>query len=88
LQIRAAMKLGVDFVLRVYDHDTGGPKTGLQAADMLGEPPHLALKTLMLQVDGRLVCVVVPSDRQVSMKKVAAVLGHSARGWVRDLSTA
>jgi Cys-tRNA(Pro)/Cys-tRNA(Cys) deacylase len=49
--------------------------TGQQAADVLGEPPHLVLKTLMLQVDGRPVCVLVRSDRQVSMKKVAATLG-------------
>lgn len=29
----------------------------------------------MLQVDGRPVCVLVPSDRQVRMKKVAGALG-------------
>src|SRR5215470_12313002 len=44
-------KLGIQFELRVYDHDASGPKTGLQAADVLGEPPHLILKTLMLQVE-------------------------------------
>jgi Cys-tRNA(Pro)/Cys-tRNA(Cys) deacylase len=30
------------------------------------------LKTLMAEVDGKPVCVVVPSDREVSMKKLAA----------------
>ena len=71
-------KLGIDFELRVYDHGAGGPKTGLQAANVLGEPPYLVLKTLMLQVEGRPVCVLVPSDCVVSMKKVAAVLGGKA----------
>ena len=68
-------KLGIDFELRVYNPDARGPKTGLQAADVLGEPPRLILKTLMLQVDSRPVCVLVPADRQVDMKKVAAALG-------------
>ena len=72
-------KLGIDFELRVYDHGAGGPKTGLQAANVLGEPPYLVLKTLMLQVEGRPVCVLVPSDCVVSMKKVAAVLGAGLR---------
>ena len=30
------------------------------------------LKTLMAEVDGKPVCVVVPSDREVSMKKLAS----------------
>jgi Cys-tRNA(Pro)/Cys-tRNA(Cys) deacylase len=33
------------------------------------------LKTLMAQVDGKPVCVVLPSNREVSMKKLAAVFG-------------
>jgi hypothetical protein len=40
----ALSKLGIDFELLVYDHDVGGSKTSLQAADTLREPPHLALK--------------------------------------------
>ncbi|HWA20329.1 MAG TPA: YbaK/EbsC family protein, partial [Devosia sp.] len=30
-------------------------------------------KTLMAEVDGKPVCVVVPSDQEVSMKKLAAI---------------
>jgi Cys-tRNA(Pro)/Cys-tRNA(Cys) deacylase len=30
------------------------------------------LKTLMAEVDGKPVCVVIPADREVSMKKLAA----------------
>jgi Cys-tRNA(Pro)/Cys-tRNA(Cys) deacylase len=36
------------------------------------------LKTLMTKVDGKPACVVVPSDRDVSMKKLAAALGGKA----------
>jgi Cys-tRNA(Pro)/Cys-tRNA(Cys) deacylase len=38
------------------------------------------LKTLMAEVDGRPVCAVVPSDRELSMKKLAAAFrGKAAR---------
>ena len=33
------------------------------------------LKTLMTLVDGKPACVILPSDREVSMKKLAAALG-------------
>ncbi|MHC2275264.1 Cys-tRNA(Pro)/Cys-tRNA(Cys) deacylase [Bradyrhizobium diazoefficiens] len=33
------------------------------------------LKTLMALVDGKPVCVIVPSDQEVSMKKLAAAVG-------------
>jgi Cys-tRNA(Pro)/Cys-tRNA(Cys) deacylase len=33
------------------------------------------LKTLMTEVDGNPVCVMVPSDGEVSMKKLAALFG-------------
>jgi len=32
----------------------------------------------MAEVDGKPVCVVIPSDREVSMKKLAAALGQGA----------
>jgi len=35
------------------------------------------LKTLIALVDGKPVCVVLRSDREVSMKKLAAALGAS-----------
>jgi Cys-tRNA(Pro)/Cys-tRNA(Cys) deacylase len=51
----------------------------MAAAEALGEEPRRVLKTLMAEVDGKPVCVVVPSDREVSMKKLAAAFrGKSA----------
>jgi Cys-tRNA(Pro)/Cys-tRNA(Cys) deacylase len=37
--------------------------------------PQVMLKTLIVLLDGRPACVVLPSDREVSMKKLAAALG-------------
>ena len=76
---KALMRAGVAFELRTYAYDPGAERIGLQAAEALGEPPSRVLKTLMAKVDGKPVCVVLPSDREVSMKKLAAVFsGKSA----------
>lgn len=69
---------GADFTVHTYDYDPNADRIGLQAAEALGAPPEQVLKTLMALVDGRPVCVVVPSDREVSMKKLAAVMGGKA----------
>ncbi|MEI9900379.1 MAG: Cys-tRNA(Pro) deacylase [Hyphomicrobium sp.] len=65
-------KQGVAFSVHTYDYDPEAQRTGLQAADALGESPDRVLKTLMALVDGRPVCAIVPSDSEVSMKKLAA----------------
>ncbi|WP_434711879.1 Cys-tRNA(Pro) deacylase [Rhizobium sp. YTUHZ045] len=70
---------GVTFTIHSYDYDPGAERVGLQAAEALGEAPQRVLKTLMAEVDGKPVCVVVPSDREVSMKKLASAFrGKSA----------
>lgn len=69
-------KAGVNFTTVTYDYDPNADRIGLQAAEAIGEPPHLVLKTLMAELDGKPVCVVVPSDREVSMKKLAAAFGE------------
>ncbi|MGR9214034.1 Cys-tRNA(Pro) deacylase [Rhizobium leguminosarum] len=70
---------GVAFTVHAYDYDPNAERVGLQAAEALGEAPHRVLKTLMAEVDGKPVCVVVPSDREVSMKKLASAFhGKSA----------
>ncbi|KQT23553.1 MAG: Cys-tRNA(Pro) deacylase [Bradyrhizobium sp.] len=77
---RALTAAGVAFTIHAYDYDPDAESIGLQAASALGEDPARVLKTLMAQVDGKPVCVVVPSDREVSMKKLAAAMaGKSAQ---------
>lgn len=71
----ALRKEGVDFTIHIYTYDPSAERVGLQAAEALGESPSRVLKTLMALVDGKPVCVVVPSDREVSMKRLARAFG-------------
>ena len=76
---QALTKAGVAFTVHTYDYDPGADRVGIQAAEALGEDPSRVLKTLMAEVDGKPVCVIVPSDREVSMKKLASAFkGKSA----------
>jgi Cys-tRNA(Pro)/Cys-tRNA(Cys) deacylase len=76
-------KLGVNFTLHAYDYDPDADSIGLQAAEALGVTPKRMLKTLMAEVDGKPVCAVVPSDREVSMKKLAAAFGGKTAKMMR-----
>ena len=68
-------KAGVAYTLATYDYDPNAERVGLQAAEALGVAPGEVLKTLRVQADGRPACVVLASDREVSMKRLAAALG-------------
>ena len=80
---QALAKSGVKFVLHAYDYDPDAERIGLQAAEALGVEPRRMLKTLMAEVDGKPVCVLVPSDREVSMKKLAAAFAGKAANMMR-----
>lgn len=69
---------GVAYELAAYDYDPTADRIGLQAAEALGAAPDEVLKTLMVLADGRPACVVLASDREVSMKRLAAALGAKA----------
>ncbi|WP_118138246.1 YbaK/EbsC family protein [Oceanicella sp. SM1341] len=77
---RALRAAGVDFELHPYPYDAAAARTGLQAAEALGIAPGLVLKTLMLEADGRPACAVIPSDRELSMKRAAAAFGARQAG--------
>ncbi|MBL8553589.1 MAG: Cys-tRNA(Pro) deacylase [Phenylobacterium sp.] len=68
-------RAGIAYTLAAYDYDPGAERVGLQAAEALGAPAGEVLKTLMVRADGRPACVVLASDREVAMKKLAAALG-------------
>jgi Cys-tRNA(Pro)/Cys-tRNA(Cys) deacylase len=68
-------KSGVVFAVHSYEYDPNADRIGLAAAEALGESPERVLKTLMALVDGKPVCVIVPSDKEVAMKKLAAAFG-------------
>ena len=71
----ALTQAGAVFTIHSYLYDPNGQRVGLQAAEALGENPRRVLKTLMAEVDGKPVCVAIPSDCEVSMKKLAAAFG-------------
>ena len=73
-------KAGVAFTVHSYDYNPDAERVGLQAAEALGERPERVLKTLMALVDNKPVCAVVPSDKEVSMKKCAGSMAPLAYG--------
>lgn len=72
---QALDKAGVAYAIHTYHYDPNAERVGLHAAESLGVPPAIVLKTLMTLVDGKPVCAVLPSDREVVMKKLAAAMG-------------
>jgi Cys-tRNA(Pro)/Cys-tRNA(Cys) deacylase len=75
--------LKIAFATAAYDYDPNAEHIGLQAAEALGEEPRRVLKTLMAEVDGKPVCVIVPSAREVSMKKLATAFGGKSATMMR-----
>jgi len=79
----ALTKAGIAFTPFPYEYDPDAQRIGLQAAEALGRSPDQVFKTLMAEVDGRPVCVVVPSDCEVSMKKLAAAFGGKSANMMK-----
>ncbi len=72
---RSLSQAGIAFRTVEYDYQPGQERIGLQAAEAIGADPARVLKTLMVEVDGNPACTVIPSDRTLSMKRVAAAFG-------------
>jgi Cys-tRNA(Pro)/Cys-tRNA(Cys) deacylase len=71
----ALTRAGVEFVLREYEHDPRATSYGLEAAEALGVEPERVFKTLLADVDGRLVVGVVPVTGQLDLKALARAVG-------------
>ena len=71
----ALQKAGIAFTLHEYDYDPNAERIGMQAAEALGVSPERLLKTLMARAGDTIVCVLVPSDREMNLKKLAAAAG-------------
>lgn len=76
-------KAGIRYSLHTYAYDPEAPRIGLQAAEALGVPPGRVLKTLMASVDGRTVCLLIASDREAAMKRVAAAFGGKSAAMLK-----
>ncbi|BAK84437.1 Cys-tRNA(Pro) deacylase [Komagataeibacter medellinensis] len=71
----ALEKAGIAFDVVEYEYDPTAGQTGNHAAAAIGEDPARVFKTLMVLVDRKPACVVVPVAATISMKKVAAAFG-------------
>jgi Cys-tRNA(Pro)/Cys-tRNA(Cys) deacylase len=65
----------VSFTLHPYRHDPRADRYGEEAAAALGMPADRVFKTLVVAVDGRLACAVVPVAGRLDLKAFAAALG-------------
>lgn len=73
----ALTKAGVEFTLREYDHDPRASSYGLEAAEALGVDPDRVFKTLLANLDGKLVVGIVPVTLLLDLKALARALGGS-----------
>ncbi|MEE6273004.1 Cys-tRNA(Pro) deacylase [Georgenia sp. MJ206] len=67
---------GIAHTVRAYEHDPrSGLSYGAEAAAALGVDPARVLKTLVADVDGRLVVAVVPVTGELDLKALAVAVG-------------
>jgi Cys-tRNA(Pro)/Cys-tRNA(Cys) deacylase len=72
----ALQRAGVPHTTHSYDHEgSASHGYGLEAAAALGVDAGRVFKTLLTTVDGRLLVAVVPVDRQLDLKALAAACG-------------
>jgi len=70
----ALTRAGIPFGVHPYEHDPAAASFGLEAAAALGLRPAEVFKTLLVESEGGLAVAVVPVDRQLDLKAVAAAL--------------
>lgn len=71
----ALERAGVSFTLHPYEHDPACASYGDEAAAQLDLDPATVFKTLLVEVDGRLVVGIVPVSGQLDLKALAAAVG-------------
>ncbi|MDR3435191.1 Cys-tRNA(Pro) deacylase [Telmatospirillum sp.] len=79
----AMEKAGKPFELLEYIYDPDAPSIGLQAAEALGVPASMVFKTLMVTAGDEVCVALLPSDRELSMKALAAVAGKKSAAMLR-----
>lgn len=65
----------VAYALHPYAHDARAESYGEEAAAALGVDPRRIFKTLIVAVDAKLACAVVPVAGMLNLKAFAAALG-------------
>jgi Cys-tRNA(Pro)/Cys-tRNA(Cys) deacylase len=83
----ALVAAGISFVEHTYEHDPSNRNFGEEAASVLGLDAERVFKTLMVDVDGRLVVAVVPVTGKLDLGALAAA-AHGKRASMADLAVA
>ncbi len=79
----ALVAAGIPFTEHPYAHDPANTDFGVEAATVLGVEPDRVFKTLLAEVDGRLVVGMVPVTGKLDLKALAAAVGGK-RGEMAD----
>ena len=66
---------GIRFTEHSYSHDPANRDFGMEAATALGLDPEQVFKTLLADVDGRLVVGIVPVTGKLDLKALATAVG-------------
>ena len=66
---------GIAFTEHAYHHDPATKNFGLEAAEALGVDAERVFKTLLADVDGRLVVGIVPVTGSLDLKALAGAVG-------------
>jgi Cys-tRNA(Pro)/Cys-tRNA(Cys) deacylase len=64
----------VEHTLHPYPHDPRVEAYGDEAAKALGVPPERLFKTLVVRVDARVVCAVLPTAVRLALKALATAV--------------
>lgn len=71
----ALTSAGIPFTEHAYAHDPANRDFGMEAATALGLDPDQVFKTLLVDVDGRLVVGIVPVTGKLDLKALATAVG-------------
>ncbi|WP_403024186.1 Cys-tRNA(Pro) deacylase [Salinibacterium sp. GXW1014] len=66
---------GIRYSVHSYEHDPSNTNFGLEAAEAIGVDPDRVFKTLLADVDGRLIVGIVPVSGKLDLKALAAAVG-------------
>jgi Cys-tRNA(Pro)/Cys-tRNA(Cys) deacylase len=75
--VKAAQRAKIAYRIHRYEHDPAAQSYGLEAAQALELNPRQVFKTLLVALEDdaqRLAVVIVPVDRQLDLKALAAAL--------------
>jgi Cys-tRNA(Pro)/Cys-tRNA(Cys) deacylase len=78
---------GISYRLHRYAHDPRSESYGAEAADALGVAAQRVFKTLVADVEGKLVVGVVPVSAQLDLRALAAAVG-AKKGRMADVTDA